>query len=643
MRTKLWLSLAVCVVFAVPAFAQAPKPAVHAPKAPVPLAEYFKIVFTRGASFSHDEKQVAYLSNEGGRQDVWAETIATKERKQLTHVKGFVESFKFSPTEDRLAVTADVGGDELMALYLTDSKGAEPVALFADDPKGTRCDFVDWAQDGKTFLYVNSRRDPKYQDLYEYDLKTKKSALLWEASGALAFGLTSRDHKQFVLVETLNDANTNVWLLKRGEKTPVLLTPHTSDVLFTPLDVSPDGKTISIGTDMGTEFQTAATYEIAKKTITVQSDAAWDLEDASWSKGGKYFYTVRNADGAPELSLTDAKTKKVVPLPDVGAPGPLVPIAFSKSDRYLAARLQTDIAPQSTWLIDLKEGKGHPLLDPLPESLRGLPFVAGKSVRVKSFDGKEVPAFLYAPEGAGPFPSVISVHGGPTSQSLRDFGLFNQYMVSKGYLVLVPNVRGSTGYGKTYTRLDNKDLGGGPLKDVIACKQWLIANAHADPSKVTIMGGSYGGYMTLAAATFAPKEFAAHVDIFGVSDLKTLVESFPAYWQAQATYIYQKFGDPKDPKDAKYQHDRSPIFYVDKIERPLLVIQGTNDARVKKDQSDRIVEALKKRNVPVDYLVIEGEGHGFSKTENRQLAFETADRFLDKHIFKDTEVKVLAK
>jgi dipeptidyl aminopeptidase/acylaminoacyl peptidase len=646
MKNRVLLTLSVVcstALAAPPASGEPQKAAIHAPKAPVPLADYFKILFTRGASFNHDETLVAYLSNEGGRLDVWAANVTTSERKQLTHVKGFVQTFRFSPTADQLAFTADVGGDELMALYLTDSKGKEPEALFPDDPKGTRTDFADWAQDGKTFLYLSSRRDPKYQDLYEYDLKTKKSTELWEASGALSYALTSRDHKQFLLVETLNDANTNVWLVKRGENKQTLLTPHTSDVIFSPLDISPDDKTISMSTDMGTEFQTGATYDIAKKTITVQSDAAWDLEDASWSKTGKYFYTVRNADGAPELVLTDAKTKKVVPLPKLTAPGPLVPIAFSKSDRYLAARLQTDIAPTVTWVIDLKEGKGHQLLDQLPDSLRDRPFAPGQSVKVKSFDGKDVPAFLYSPPGNGPFPSLISVHGGPTGQSLRDFSLFTQYMVTKGYAVLVPNVRGSTGYGKSWTKLDNKDLGGGPLKDVIACKQWLIANAHADPKKVTIMGGSYGGYMTLAAATFTPKEFAAHVDIFGVSDLKTLVESFPAYWQSQATYIYQKFGDPKDPNDAKYQHDRSPIFFVDKIERPLLVIQGTNDARVKKDQSDRIVEALKKRNVPVDYLVIDGEGHGFSKNENRQLAYETADRFLDKYIFGDTEVKVLAK
>ena len=164
-------------------------------------------------------------------------------------------------------------------------------------------------------------------------------------------------------------------------------------------------------------------------------------------------------------------------------------------------------------------------------------------------------------------------------------------------------------------------------------KAWLVANAHVDAQRVAIMGQSYGGYMTLAAATFTPKEFAAHIDLFGIVDLKSLVESFPTYWASSATYLYQKFGNPNDPKDAQYQYERSPLYFADRIERPLLVIQGANDARVKKDQSDRLVEAVRHSGVPVEYLVIEGEGHGFSRTENNLRALEAADRFLDKHVF----------
>jgi dipeptidyl aminopeptidase/acylaminoacyl peptidase len=229
-------------------------------------------------------------------------------------------------------------------------------------------------------------------------------------------------------------------------------------------------------------------------------------------------------------------------------------------------------------------------------------------------------------------PAVIDIHGGPTSQSVRTFRPFTQYLVSKGYVVLVPNVRGSAGYGKTYASLDNKDFGGGPLKDVLACKSWLVGNAHVDPDRVAIMGESYGGYMTLAAATFAPTAFAAHIDLFGIADLKSLVEGFPTYWESAMPYIYQKFGNPNDPQDAAYQRARSPLYFADRIRRPLLIVQGENDPRVHKDQSDRLVNAVRRRGVPVEYVVIKGEGHGFSKTENRVRALEAADRFLAQHL-----------
>ena len=377
------------------------------------------------------------------------------------------------------------------------------------------------------------------------------------------------------------------------------------------------------------------------------------VEASDRSASGKYTFVTANVDGAPELTLTetgaDGKSKPVaLPAPPPGGAWDAIDstrsgsyvLGFSRSERYLGVVLRGDTAPAVPYVIDLQEGRATPVADPMPPALRGRPMIGGKSVRVPSFDGELVPAFVYAPPGPGPFPAVIDVHGGPTAQSHRDFNRFRQYLLSKGYVVLVPNVRGSTGYGKTWTRRDDLDLGGAPLKDVVACKQYLVQEAHVAADKVVVMGGSYGGYMALAAATFTPGEFAASVDYFGVSDLKSLVESFPPYWAAEATFIYQKFGDPKNPAHAAYQHDRSPIFFTDKITRPLLVVQGDKDARVKADQSERIVAALKTRKVPVHYLVLHGEGHGFTRNENYLKAYAVTDRFLDRYVWGDTTVGV---
>ena len=405
--------------------------------------------------------------------------------------------------------------------------------------------------------------------------------------------------------------------------------------------VSKDGKTLFYTSDEGREF--AALYSMDLKSLkskpVVQPD--WDVEDAGFTSAWKYFFVTTNVDGQIQLAVEDAKTKAKVALPDPPAGCTWVPITSSKSDKFLGVRLQGDSTPSAPYVIDVAAKTARKVIEPLPATLADRKMAVGQLVRIPSFDGKPVPAFLYKPEGAGPFPALIDVHGGPTSQSRREFSGMRQYLVSKGWVVLVPNVRGSTGYGKTYMRLDNLDLGGGPLKDVVAAKGWLAKEAAVDAGKVVVFGGSYGGYMALVAATFAPEEFAALVDYCGVSDLKALVESFPAYWAASASYIYKKFGDPKNPEHAQYQHDRSPIFFVDKIVRPLLVIQGERDPRVKKEQSDRIVAGLEGRKVPVHYLVVKDEGHGFSKTEDIVLMYQTTDRFLDRYIFGDTSVDVL--
>jgi dipeptidyl aminopeptidase/acylaminoacyl peptidase len=612
--------------------------------APVPLEEYLKVrrSATYGVvmlSFSHDEKQLAYFSDEGGRIDIWVQPVEGGPGHQITHVKGMIQIMAFSPAADLLAFSSDNGGDELPHLYLTDSKGAAPRDLVPDQPTGRLSQFADWAEDGKTLLYVSNLRDEKYLDLYEYELATGKSQRLWEASGKLSLVGYSRDHRRFIVNETLSDSNNNLYLVERGGK-PILLTPHQGDVIFGFADIARDGKTLYYTSDEGREFAALYSMDLSRRTPSLVEQADWEVEGGGFSRGWKYFFSWLNADGQIQLTVKDAQSGAPVSFPTPPPGGAWNPVAWSKSDRYLGVRLQGDGAPMTPYVIDLKTQKARRLADPLPPSLQGHKMVIGEIVHVPSFDGKKVPAFFYKPEGKGPFPAIIDVHGGPTWQSRREFNGPRQYFLSKGYEVLVPNVRGSTGYGKSYTRLDNHDLGGGPLKDVVACKKWLIDHAAADPSRVVVMGGSYGGYMALAAAAFTPSEFAAEIDFFGPSDLKTLVESFPPHWAADSASDYQKFGNPKDPADAAYQHDRSPIHFVDRMVRPLLVVQGANDARVHREQSDRIVAALKRRGVPVHYLVFEDEGHGFSGTKNLLAAFRRADRFLDRYLLNDRTVDV---
>ncbi len=631
------MRIAAACLCAIAVACAGPKPLPPTPqpsRAPVPLEEYLKArrygALSLDLSFSHDDRLAAFQSDAGGRLDLWVKPLDGGPARQVTQVEGFIGNFAFSPAADVLAYEADVGGDELPHLFLTDSNGSAPRDITADYPKGRRTQFVRWAPDGKTFLYLSNLRDEKLLDLYEYDLASGRAQLLWIATGSLGFGAAERAHRRFALRETISDKDSNLWLFERGEKQPVLLTRHQGEILYQPLDFTRDGKLLFTSDQEG-EYTGLYSMDLATRRAAPLAQQPWDVDSAAESLRHRYRYVAVNADGTSRLSVQDLQSGKAVALPEPPFAGGWFPSGFSPGERYLGVFLRSDATPNTPYALDLESGEALKLDEPLPASLQGRKVAVAQSVRIPSFDGKDVPAFVYRPQ-QDPFAAIILVHGGPTSQSLRTFGVFTQYAVSKGYAVLVPNVRGSTGYGKSWTRLDSHDLGGGPLQDVVACKWWLVGNAGVPDDKVVVMGGSYGGYMALAAEAFAPDEFAANVDYFGVSDLKTLVESFPVYWASISREIYEKFGNPGDPKDAKYQHDRSPINFVDRMKRPLLVVQGDRDPRVTKDQSDRIVAALRTRKVPVEYLVLENEGHGFSRTENLLRAYVATDAFLDRYL-----------
>jgi dipeptidyl aminopeptidase/acylaminoacyl peptidase len=619
-----------------------------ATKAPVALEEYFKTLRVRGLTFSSDEKTVVTMSDRGGRADLWAQPIAGGTPTQITHAEGFIHSFAFSPTADVLAYEADKGGDELPHLYLTNSRGEAAREIVPDMPAGARTQFIDWARDGKTLLFLSSARDPKQQDLWEYDLKAGRATMLWKSEGAFALNGVSDDHKRFLVVETRSDSNNDLYLIERGKPTERrLLTEHTGDVLFD-ANFTHDGRGLLLTSDEKGEDRALYPLDLATGKRHLEHEEPWDVVWSLDSKSGHYRFTQSNADGAPQLTIVDVKTGKPLTIPaaprglawdafDYTRSGSMF-LGFSKSERYVGLVARGDTAPAVPYVIDLEAQTATPVSDVLPPTLHDHAMITATSIRIPSADGRPIPALLYTPPGNGPFPAVIDVHGGPTSQSGRDFSTIRQYLLSKGYVVLVPNVRGSTGYGKTWTRLNNHDIGGGPLRDVVACKKYLVANAQVAADEVAVMGGSYGGYMALAAETFAPEEFAANVDFFGVSDLKSLVESFPLYWASGAADIYVKFGDPKNPADAAYQHDQSPIHFIDQAKRPLLVVQGDKDARVKKDQSDHMVQGLRARGIPVRYLVLENEGHGFTRQDSYIKAYALTDRFLDRYVVGDETI-----
>jgi dipeptidyl aminopeptidase/acylaminoacyl peptidase len=273
------------------------------------------------------------------------------------------------------------------------------------------------------------------------------------------------------------------------------------------------------------------------------------------------------------------------------------------------------------------------LTDSLSKDIDPEDLVDSRVVRFKSFDGMVVPSIFYAPHQAGAttkVPALVWVHGGPGGQTRKGYSATIQYLVNHGYAVLGINNRGSSGYGKSFYVADDKKHGKEPLWDCVEGKKYLASLPDVDSNRIGIIGGSYGGYMVLAALAYKPEEFAVGVDIFGVSNWPRTLESIPKWWESQRLALYQEMGDPE--KDKEMLREISPVFHAEKIRRPLIVLQGANDPRVIKPESDDIVAAVKKNGVPVEYIVFPDEGHGFTKKKNQIEGYGAILRFLDKHL-----------
>lgn len=309
---------------------------------------------------------------------------------------------------------------------------------------------------------------------------------------------------------------------------------------------------------------------LATKAVEPVAEANWDVIAAGFSFNGKYFVTAINEDGSTKIKITDVQENKEVPLPQLPN-GEIKGLEFSPSERYLIYYFNGDRQPTNLYVVDLQNNKNLQLTNSLPKEIDQRILSESELVRYATFDGKQIPAYLYKPvnlKAGEKRPVIIEVHGGPMFQSTKSFSPLRQYLINSGYVVLLPNVRGSTGYGKTYHILDDHDWGGAPLQDVVWGKKYLSTLDYVDTSKVVILGGSYGGYMTLAGLTFAPDVFAAGVDICGPSNLQTLLASVPPYWEPFIKYFHREVGDPK--KTRSFCRKGLPCFQQRKSNVPYL-------------------------------------------------------------------------
>ena len=583
-------------------------------------------------AFSPDGANVLVATDKSGVFNAAALPIAGGEAKPLTtSTTNAVFAISYFPADDRILVSSDGGGDELSHIYVREADGT-----LKDLTPGDKhiAQFVGWAGDGKTFWLATNERDPQMFDVYAYDAATFTRKLVFENSGFFPSAISPDGH-WLALDKQTTAADSDVYLAdltKPAKQTPVLVTQNDAVIAYAAYEFTPDSKQLVFGTDEHGEFTQAWTHDLATGQKAELIKAEWDVMFVTYSSTGRYRVSAINEDASTRLTILDQTTSTPVALSGVPA-GDINGVRFNRDETKIAFTVASDTSPSDVFVADLSTGAATRLTTNLNPAIDETMLVDGQVVRYKSFDGLDIPAILFMPKGASAdakVPAVIDVHGGPGGQSRKGYTAQYQHLVNHGYAVLRVNNRGSSGYGKTFFHMDDKRHGEVDLDDVVYGKKYLQTLDWVQGDKIAIMGGSYGGYMVAAALAFRPEEFTAGIDIFGVTNWVRTLESIPPWWGAQKDSLYDEMGDPAVDKE---RHTRiSPLFHAANIVKPVLVIQGANDPRVLQVESDELVAAVRKNNVPVEYVIFPDEGHGFLRKENRITASDAYLAFLNQHL-----------
>jgi len=588
-----------------------------------------------GTAWSPDGKSIVFVSNITGRNNLWLVPADGGWPTQLTVSDQRQANPTWSPNGKWIAYQSDYDGDEQWDIFLVSPKTGQIVnvtktrEISEENPV--------WSSDGRYLAYIVK---PKRSSVFEIDVfdtllrdvkhitsNTPADKLntnpMWSKDGSL-IAYTQEDAKG-------TDSNIFVADVKTSEST--LATPHDGEKLFAANDFSPDGKTLLITSNAANEFQNAALLNLDTKKIQWLTHEKWEIHGGNFFPDGKSVTFRANVDGHSDLYVHDLATQKTTELPlkkGVNSFGG-AESAFSHGGKKLLYYHNGANAPGDAWTYDIATGKStqvtHSLMAGVPADHMVEPFL----VHYPSRDGKwTISAWVYVTRNMqrnGQNAAIVYIHGGPKSQSLDSFNRFIQHIVNQGYMVIAPNYRGSTGYGKAFEDANLFDMGGGDLQDVLAAADFLKQTGYPDPKKIIAMGGSYGGYMTMMAVTKAPDVWAAGVPIVPFVNWFTEIENEdPVLQQSDLATM----GDPK--KNPDFFRDRSPFFFVDQIKAPLLLLAGGHDPRCPKEETTQVVDEVKKHGGVADYKIYENEGHGFAKVENQIDAYRRVTDFLKAHV-----------
>ncbi|GAA3614395.1 S9 family peptidase [Flavivirga amylovorans] len=585
-----------------------------------------------GGSFSPDKSKLLVSSNRSGIYNMYTVPSSGGDFTPITTSdSSSVFGISYFPNDERMLYRADGNGDEIYHIYLRDIDGT--ITELTPD-EGARASFYGWSHDGKSFIYGSNKRDKRYMDVYEMTVEDLSSKLIYQNDKGYSFNAISSDKNLLALSKTINTNDSDIFIYNRTDKSLTKVNENQSS--NSAEDFSLDSKTLYYTTDDGAEFSYVMKYNIATGERKKVLERSWDVSGIYFTHNEKYMVSFINEDAKNVIEIMDMASGKNLELPDFQN-GSITSVGISRDETMMRMYVGGSNSPSNLFIYNLASKELHQLTDVLNKDIDANHLVTAKVIRYKSFDGVEIPAIYYLPHQASAedkVPALVLVHGGPGGQSRQNFNSLTQYLVNHGYAVLAVNNRGSSGYGKTFFQMDDLNHGEKDLQDCVEGKNWLASQPQIDASKIGIMGGSYGGYMTMAALTYTPEEFAVGVNIFGVTNWLRTLKSIPPWWESFKEALYKELGNPHTADSVRLRKI-SPLFHTDKVTKPLIVLQGAKDPRVLQVESDEIVAGVRKNGIPVEYVLFEDEGHGFVKKENQIEAYSSILNFLDTYLKKE--------
>jgi dipeptidyl aminopeptidase/acylaminoacyl peptidase len=584
-------------------------------------------------AFTNDSKAVLFAADISGQFNIWRVSRSGGTPKQLTTFEDeSVRTITVSPDGKTIVFIADPSGDEFHQIYALPVRGGWP-ERWTDAEQVQHFFFQSgWSPDGTKIAYSANANVPTDQDVWLRDLETGETRLLLGGIGFTFPAAWSPDGRFLTVFELRSSSDTSIHLVDVESGESRELTPHSEDdpAFLVPGPWAPDGSGFYAVSNEGREFAGLAFYRLDSDEYEWLETPEREIEDLAGSSDGRVIAWLENDQGWSRLRIRDTESGRDLPdpqLPDGTVSNLGSGMTLSPDGSYAAVAWHSPRRAPELYVIETATGKAKRLTDSMLGGLRERDLVSPELISYPSFDGRQIPALLYKPRKRGRVPVVLSIHGGPQAQERPIYNGFYQYLLSRGIAVLATNIRGSTGYGKTFQRLISRDWGGGDVKDWDHAAKWLLDQTWVDPKRVGVFGGSYGGFASLSCVTRLPEYWAAGVDIFGPSNLVTFAKAVPPTWRR---FMTKELGDPETESD--FLMERSPITYVESVRAPLLVIQGATDPRVVKGESDQLVEKLRSLGREVEYEVFEDEGHGFTRRSNQLRAFKLSADWLEKHL-----------